>query len=89
MLKYYPLKDITKLQICHMVAHEKDPGVIVVVKQLIAKDKDKDDKNDEDNNDIVEEDECKLILVGGDRLERKITNVDEDVCEAQENMATI
>eukprot|EP00957_Ditylum_brightwellii_P123973 9450339-Ditylum_brightwellii.AAC.1 len=31
MLKYCSLKEIPKLWICHMVAREKDPGVIVGV----------------------------------------------------------
>eukprot|EP00957_Ditylum_brightwellii_P062741 4761483-Ditylum_brightwellii.AAC.1 len=71
MLKYWSPKEIPKLRICHMVACEKEPGVIVGVKQLIAEDKNKDKEDDEEDNVIVEDDEYDLVLVGGDGVERE------------------
>eukprot|EP00957_Ditylum_brightwellii_P162336 12360690-Ditylum_brightwellii.AAC.1 len=71
MLKYCSLKDIPKLQICHMVAHEKDPGVIVDAKQLITEEKNEDKEDDEEDDDIVEDDESDLVLVGEDGVERE------------------
>eukprot|EP00957_Ditylum_brightwellii_P186862 14229580-Ditylum_brightwellii.AAC.1 len=60
MLKYCSLKEISKLRICHMVAHEKDPGVIIGVKQLIAEDKNKNKEDGEEDDVIVEDDESGL-----------------------------
>eukprot|EP00957_Ditylum_brightwellii_P160082 12186263-Ditylum_brightwellii.AAC.1 len=42
------------LKYCHMVAHEKDPGVIVGIKQSIAEDKNEDKEDDEEDDVIVE-----------------------------------
>eukprot|EP00957_Ditylum_brightwellii_P031312 2373697-Ditylum_brightwellii.AAC.1 len=78
MLKYCSLKDIPKLQICHMVVCEKDPGVIVGVKQLVAEGKNRDKEDDEEDYVIVEDDESDLVLVGGNGVEREVINVDED-----------
>ena len=86
MLKYCSLKEIPKLRICHMVAREKDPGVIVGVKQLIAEDRNEDKEDDEEDDVIVEDGESDLVIVGGDGVEREVITVDEDVREAQENV---
>eukprot|EP00957_Ditylum_brightwellii_P014325 1078315-Ditylum_brightwellii.AAC.1 len=71
-----------------MVAREKDPGVIIGVKQLNAEDKNEDKEDDEEDDIIVEDGESDLVIVGGDGVEIEVITVDEDVHEAQENVAT-